>query len=200
MKLFLRLFCLFLLIGFTSFAQDKYTLSGFVVEDNSLEKLPGAIIKIDQPETYITTNEYGFYSFTLAPGTYKITVAYPGSIDSSYSINLSQDSRMDLAIRTKNVLEEVEVKAKTNEVAQVRMGTHNMDIEKIKDVPSLLGEKDVFKVLKLLPGVQKGQEGSSGFNVRGGGTDQNLIILDDAVVYNASHLFGFFSTFNGDAL
>ena len=182
-------------------AQNKQTLSGFVKETNSQETLPGAIIKVKGTETFVTTNEYGFYSLSLPPGSYELEVYFPGYVsDKKFSLSMNGDQKMDLDIAPQNTLEEVTVSAQSGQVANLRMGTHQLDIDQIKNVPALLGEKDVFKVIKLLPGVQKGQEGSSGFNVRGGGVDQNLIILDDAVVYNASHLFGFFSVFNGDAL
>lgn len=194
------------IIGLSSFAPDagaqsKITLSGFVKEKNSQETLPGAIIKVKGTETFVNTNEYGFYSLSLPPGDYELQVYFPGYIeDKAFKVNLNADQKYDFSIIPENTLDEVLVTAQAGNVESIRMGSHQLGIEQIKNTPALLGEKDVFKVIKLLPGVQKGQEGSSGFNVRGGGTDQNLIILDDAVVYNASHLFGFFSVFNGDAL
>ncbi|RQO31862.1 TonB-dependent receptor [Taibaiella sp. KBW10] len=182
-------------------AQNKLTLSGFVKEKNSQETLPGAIVTVKGSETFVNTNEYGFYSLSLPPGNYELQVYFPGYInDKTFSLNLKADQKLDFSIAPQNTLEEVLVTGQSGNVESIRMGSHQLGIEQIKNTPALLGEKDVFKVIKLLPGVQKGQEGSSGFNVRGGGTDQNLIILDDAVVYNASHLFGFFSVFNGDAL
>ncbi|MNU19094.1 TonB-dependent Receptor Plug Domain protein [compost metagenome] len=182
-------------------AQAKLTLSGFVKESNSQETLPGAIIKVKGTELFVTTNEYGFYSLSLPQGSYELEVYFPGYVSNkTFTVNMNSSQKLDMDIAPQNTLEEVTVTAQSGQVANLRMGTHQLDIDQIKNVPALLGEKDVFKVIKLLPGVQKGQEGSSGFNVRGGGVDQNLIILDDAVVYNASHLFGFFSVFNGDAL
>ncbi|WP_222165333.1 TonB-dependent receptor [Edaphocola aurantiacus] len=184
-----------------AFAQAKLTLSGFVKESNSQETLPGAVIKVKGSETFVTTNEYGFYSLSLPQGSYELEVYFPGYVSNkTFTIDLNSSQKLDMDIAPQNTLEEVTVTAQSGQVANLRMGTHQLEIDQIKNVPALLGEKDVFKVIKLLPGVQKGQEGSSGFNVRGGGVDQNLIILDDAVVYNASHLFGFFSVFNGDAL
>jgi hypothetical protein len=182
-------------------AQAKLTLSGFVKESNSQETLPGAVIKVKGTETFVTTNEYGFYSLSLPQGSYELEVYFPGYVSNkTFTIDLNRSQKLDMDIAPQSTLEEVTVTAQSGQVANLRMGTHQLEIDQIKNVPALLGEKDVFKVIKLLPGVQKGQEGSSGFNVRGGGVDQNLIILDDAVVYNASHLFGFFSVFNGDAL
>lgn len=183
------------------FAQSRLTLSGFVKESSSQETLPGAVIKVKGTETFVTTNEYGFYSLSLPQGSYELEVYFPGYVSNkAFTVNLNNNQKLDMDIAPQNTLEEVTVTAQSSQVANLRMGTHQLEIDQIKNVPALLGEKDVFKVIKLLPGVQKGQEGSSGFNVRGGGVDQNLIILDDAVVYNASHLFGFFSVFNGDAL
>lgn len=178
----------------------QVTLSGFVKESTSLENLPGAIIKVAGSDKFVVSNDFGYYSISLPQGNYTFDIHFPGYESLSYTFSLQQTTSYDFMIGTKDELEGAEIVSSTRKADEVRMGTHQLKISDIKAVPTLLGEKDVFKVIKLLPGVQKGQEGSSGFNVRGGGTDQNLIILDDAVVYNASHLFGFFSTFNGDAL
>lgn len=183
-----------------SHAQNKLTISGFVLEAGSKESLPGAIVQVKDAEIFAATNEQGYYSLSLKPGTYVIQLYYPGYTDTSLNIDLQENKTIDLAINPRNSLEAVVVTAKTGNAQEVRGSTHQLSSEQVKNIPALLGEKDVFKVIKLLPGVQKGQEGSSGFNVRGGNTDQNLIILDDAVVYNASHLFGFISIFNGDAI
>lgn len=183
-----------------SHAQNKLTISGFVLEAGSKESLPGAIVQVKDAEIFAATNEQGYYSLSLKPGTYVIQLYYPGYNDTSFNIDLQENKTIDLAINPRNSLEAVVVTAKTGNAQEVRGSTHQLSSEQVKNIPALLGEKDVFKVIKLLPGVQKGQEGSSGFNVRGGNTDQNLIILDDAVVYNASHLFGFISIFNGDAI
>lgn len=191
---------LFLLAWIPALAQQRFTLSGFVIEHESGEKLSGALISVNSANIITHANEYGFYSLSLPLGEYTIRVAFPGSGDTIYQVSLNQDLSMNLALSPSYQIEEVKVVASAKSAAQTNMGTYQIDVAQIKNVPSLLGEKDVLKFIKLLPGVQKGQEGSSGFNVRGGGTDQNLIILDDAVVYNASHLFGFFSTFNGEAL
>lgn len=176
------------------------TLSGFVKEHHSQEHIPGAVIRIRDSEKFVAANEYGFYSITLPDGTYTFDIFAPGYESLGYTVSLGKDTEYTFELFTKEMLEGVEITASKSKARDTRMSIHQIDIQDIRSVPALLGEKDVFKVIKLLPGVQKGQEGSSGFNVRGGGTDQNLIILDDAVVYNASHLFGFFSTFNGDAL
>ncbi len=191
--------CLVPVISSVSVAA-QVTLSGFVKESTSLEHLPGAIIKVANADKFVVSNEYGYYSISLPEGSYTFDVHFPGYESMAYTIQLTRSGTYDFMIGHKEELEGAEIVGSTRKADEIRMGTHQLKISDIKAVPTLLGEKDVFKVIKLLPGVQKGQEGSSGFNVRGGGTDQNLIILDDAVVYNASHLFGFFSTFNGDAL
>lgn len=181
----------------------KYTISGYIREEGSGELLTGVNVYVPMQKTGTVSNTYGFYSLTL-PGIDSLTVIYSfvgyGSV--AKKVSLHNDLESNVSLKSGTTLQEVvinaEALAKISE--NVQMSTISVPIAQIKDVPSLLGEKDVFKVLQLMPGVQKGMEGSSGLYVRGGGPDQNLIILDDAIVYNASHLFGFFSLFNGDAL
>lgn len=194
------LILLFSLSFFSVLAQNKYTLNGYIKEKSSLETLPGANIVLNGKQ--IQSNNYGYYSLTTNAGNYSIKVSVAGYQTLDTLINLNQNVNLDLYLKSNNILNEVVVKtsAKANLSEQINMSTIDIPIQQIKDIPALLGEKDVFKVIKLLPGIQKGTEGSSGFYVRGGSPDQNLIILDDAVVYNANHLFGFFSVFNGDAL
>lgn len=185
------------------FAQEKkVTLSGFVREKGSLETLPGVSVFLPDLKKGMAANNYGFYAFTISPGTYTIEVSFVGYKKQSLQVILNEDVKLDIELENDGQLDEVVVVASEQKKISenTRMSTIDIPINQIKDIPALLGEKDVFKVIKLLPGVQKGVEGSSGFYVRGGGADQNLIILDDAVVYNANHLFGFFSIFNGDAL
>jgi outer membrane cobalamin receptor len=138
----------------------------------------------------------------LSKGEYNFRVSVAGYKLIDTLINLNKNSSLDFKLNSQNQLNEVIVTSasKQNIAEQIVMSTIEIPIQQIKEIPAILGEKDVFKVIKLLPGIQKGTEGSSGFYVRGGSPDQNLIILDDAVVYNANHLFGFFSLFNGDAL
>jgi hypothetical protein len=183
--------------------QVKYTISGYVTEKGSKESLPGVSIYQANTNIATTSNAYGFYSITLPAGdSVKLVFAFVGYANQVHIVNLNRNISLNSQLSGANELEEVEiVAAKTEAVSQdVQMSKIDIPIEKVKDIPALLGEKDVLKVLQLMPGVQKGSEGSSGFYVRGGGPDQNLIILDDATVYNAFHLFGFFSLFNGDAL
>ncbi len=191
------------LIVFFAGAQAKYTVSGYVTEKGSLENLPGVTIYQANSKNATTSNIYGFYSITLPEGdSVVINFAFVGFATQTHVFKLNKNQSFNVQLQGQNDLQEVEVLAKkTERVSEdVQMSKIDIPIEKVKDIPALLGEKDVMKVLQLMPGVQKGSEGSSGFYVRGGGPDQNLIILDEATVYNAFHLFGFFSLFNGDAL
>ena len=184
-------------------AIERYTISGFVREAVSGESLIGVNIYLPAGKTGTVTNTYGFYSITLPPSDSVVLVfSYVGFASQTIQLVLDKDIELNAELKPSVLLDEVMVSAERREsqIESVRMSTIELQATQIKSVPSLLGEKDVLKVLQLMPGVQKGSEGSSGIYVRGGGPDQNLIILDDAIVYNASHLFGFFSLFNGDAL
>ncbi|MBC7381780.1 MAG: TonB-dependent receptor [Bacteroidia bacterium] len=184
-------------------AQKKFTISGYVKEAGSAETLMGASIAIPAVRAGTISNNYGFYSITLNEGIYEFVVTYVGYKPKAFSVTLDKSIELDLILDPANALSEVVITGskKMQRLAdETRMSVIEIPIEQIKDIPALLGEKDVLKVIQLLPGVQKGSEGSAGIYVRGGGPDQNLIILDDAIVYNAYHLFGFFSLFNGDAL
>ncbi|PLW92644.1 MAG: TonB-dependent receptor [Marinilabiliales bacterium] len=192
-----------LLTSFTVFSQEKFTVSGRVFEEGSGESLIGVHIYIPGTTIGTVSNSYGFYSITLKSDTaVKLKYSYVGFQDKEKVFEPGKDAEYDVFLPQTIELDEVVISADKPElISQVpTMSTVEIPVEQIKAIPALLGEKDVFKALQLLPGVQKGQEGSSGFYVRGGGPDQNLIILDDATVYNANHLFGFFSLFNGDAL
>ncbi len=183
-------------------AQNKYTLSGYVREKGSRELLPGVNVYFPQQKTGTTTNNYGFYSITLPSGAYELQYSYVGYSVEIRQIELTTDIVMDIDLLSNITLKEVVVTGELLERAteSPQMSMVSIPVSQVKNIPALLGEKDVFKALQLMPGVQKGSEGNSGLYVRGGGPDQNLIILDDAPVYNAYHLFGFFSVFNGDAL
>ncbi len=188
----------------TCFSQtnSKYTISGYITEKGSKENLPGVNIYLPKLKQGATTNTYGFYSITLPADTVELVVSYTGYQAQAMKFYLGGNTAIDVSLENSALLKEVVVTDTKNEhlSEQVQMSKIDLPVEQIKNLPALLGEKDVMKAIQLLPGVQKGSEGSSGIYVRGGGPDQNLIILDDAVVYNASHLFGFFSLFNGDAL
>ena len=196
------IFILLLLVALPLQAQ-KYTISGYVKEQSSGELLPGATVYLPQEQVGVSTNVYGFYSITLEKGEYLITFSFIGLATQVDTIKLDQNLSYNVELITQEeVLEEVVVTAEEieRESEDVQMSQITLNPKEVDDLPTILGEKDVLKVLQLYPGVQSGNESLSGIYVRGGGNDQNLFILDDAVVYNANHLFGFFSVFNGDAL
>lgn len=202
MKHYFTIVCLCMLFSVAQ-AQTKYTISGFVREKGSSEQLIGVNVYLPGTTIGTTTNTYGFYSITLpASDTLTLVFSYVGYLPEIKKLKLAQQTELNIDLQSEAVLQEVEVIAKRQEkISETpQMSTIDVPVAQIKTIPALLGEKDVLKVLQLMPGVQKGSEGNSGIYVRGGGPDQNLIILDDAVVYNAYHLFGFFSLFNGDAL
>lgn len=181
----------------------KVTLNGYVKDKDNGEELIGVMIFVKELKTGTTTNVYGFYSLSLTPGKYTIQYSYIGFEIFESEVDLTKNTALnvELSIKKKN-LDEVIIKAeRTNEnVTSNRMSTITMKMETIKKIPALMGEVDIIKAIQLLPGVQSSGEGGSGFNVRGGSMDQNLILLDEATVYNASHLMGFFSVFNNDAV
>ncbi|QKX06012.1 TonB-dependent receptor [Aquimarina sp. TRL1] len=182
---------------------EKYTISGYVKESGSGELLPGVSIYITALKKGVVTNDFGFYSLTLPLGTYDVNYSYIGFKTVTTTISLTQNIQKDIDLTIEsNLLDEVIIDSRKNEriSSKVQMSTLSLPVEQIQDIPALLGEKDVLKVFQLMPGVSAGSEGSSGLYVRGGGPDQNLFILDDATVYNANHLFGFLSVFNGDAI
>lgn len=192
----------FILPGFGQ-TISNYTISGYVREKVSRESLIGVNIYLSDHKTGTTTNTYGFYSITLpAADSVELIVSYVGFTPEIVKIKLNKNIELNIDLKPSVFLDEVTVSSTRIEKQSqsVKMSTINLQVAQIKNIPSLLGEKDVLKVLQFMPGVQTGSEGSSGLYVRGGGPDQNLIILDDAIVYNANHLFGFFSLFNGDAL
>ena len=201
-KIILLSLLLFVLQERPLYAQQKYSVSGYVREKASRELLPGVNIYIPEIRSGTVTNNYGFYSVTLPAGKYLISYSYVGYKHETREVNLNSNLMIDVELDPSLNLSEVIITAeKAERVSESnRISMITLPVQQIRDIPALLGEKDVFKALQLMPGVQKGSEGSSGLYVRGGGPDQNLIILDDAPVYNASHLFGFFSIFNGDAL
>ncbi|WP_420153711.1 TonB-dependent receptor [Siphonobacter sp.] len=183
---------------------SRVTLSGYVREQGSGELLPGVSIRVTERQTGTTTNAYGFYSLTLPPSdSLHVIISSVGFQTETRTLVFRKSTELNLTLRAENrQLQEVVVSAEqvAKESQHVQMSTVSVPIQQMKAVPALLGEKDMLKVLQLLPGVQKGSEGNSGLYIRGGGPDQNLIMLDDAPVYNSFHLFGFFSLFNGDAL
>lgn len=183
-------------------AQQKITISGQVREKGSGESLIGVNVYVPSMQTGTVTNTYGFYSLTLTTDSAEVVFSYVGYEPIRHTIKPGMNPKIDVELSQSIVLNEVVISAEKPEKVSdlAEMSTISVPVIQIKTLPTLLGEKDVMKILQLMPGVQKGTEGSSGIYVRGGGPDQNLIILDDAPVYNANHLFGFFSLFNGDAL
>ncbi len=202
LKSTLIIFFFFFSINSFSQSSGNYTISGYITENGSKENLPGANIYIPKLKTGVTSNSYGFYSITLPADSLDIIISYVGYQTQFFRLKLFANIQFDVALENNTKLKEVIVSAEKQERIsdETQMSKIDLPVEQIKNLPALLGEKDVLKAIQLLPGVQKGSEGSSGVYVRGGGPDQNLIILDGATVYNASHLFGFFSLFNGDAL
>ncbi len=182
---------------------SKHTISGKVTDKSNGEGLIGAAVFIKELNTGTSTNSYGFYSITLPVGQYSLIFSYIGYHNSITSIQLHQDIKLNIEMEQKHeTLKEVEVTSERldKNVVKPEMSTFKMDIKTIQKIPALFGEVDIIKAIQMLPGVQSVSEGSSGFSVRGGAPDQNLILLDDAPVYNASHLLGFFSVFNNDAI
>lgn len=202
MYLNLIIICLSLSLGCFSQEAKRFTLSGYIKEKGSQETLPGASIYAATLKEGTTSNNYGFYSITLPTDSVDLVFSYIGYKPRVYRVMLSAHLKLDIILENISDLGEVIVSAQASERISddIQMSKIDLPVEQIKELPALLGEKDVLKAIQLLPGVQKGSEGSSGIYVRGGGPDQNLILLDNATVYNASHLFGFFSLFNGDAL
>lgn len=191
------------LISLSTFAQ-KTTLSGYVREQGSKESLSNVSVMIPALKVGTQTNNYGFFSLTIpSSAEVEITFSSLGYQVQKRTLKATENQQFEVEISVKSTdLKEVVVSSERQERVSEseQMSTVSLSVNQIKDIPAILGEKDVMKALQLMPGVQKGREGTSGLYVRGGGPDQNLLILDDAVVYNANHLFGFFSTFNGDAL
>ncbi|MEP3371180.1 MAG: TonB-dependent receptor [Maribacter dokdonensis] len=197
------LIILFLSLPHTIQGQQKYTLSGTISEVSSNETLIGVTVAIPELKTGVTTNEYGFYSITLPEGTYTVLISYLGFEDITQQITLTENRRKDFLLSEEaEQLEEVVVTENVEkmDIRKPQMSVNTLSVGTIKKIPVILGEADVIKSILLLPGVTNAGEGASGFNVRGGAADQNLILLDEAIIFNSSHLFGFFSVFNPDAI
>lgn len=191
------------LFAFTELgAQSEYTLSGYVSDGRSGETMIGAKVYVPALKKGVFTNNYGFYSISLPEGTWEVEFRVSGIETKKKTVTLSADVRLDIELGTElQDLEEVVVKGKAEDnVKSTNIGTLELDIDEIKTLPAFMGEVDIIKTIQLLPGVSSAAEGGQGFYVRGGGPDQNLVLVDEAVVYNASHLFGFFSVFNADAV
>jgi len=182
---------------------QNYTISGYIKDKSNGESAIGANVYVKEGMKGVSTNVYGFFSLTLPQGKYTFVCSYLGYISYTDTINLTQNISKTVSLEPESRnLNEVEVIAEKQDenIQNTQMGTIQMDINQIKKLPAFMGEVDILKSIQLIPGVKSAGDGNSGFYVRGGGPDQNLILLDEATVYNAAHLLGFFSIFNGDAL
>ncbi|WP_229212852.1 TonB-dependent receptor [Dyadobacter soli] len=194
---------LLLLFGGALMAQSRYTVSGTVKQKSSGETLIGVTVVVaGQPTMGVITNEYGFYSISLPKGSYSLRFSYVGYQQQTMPVNLDANVKVNIELSDDISLQEVVVTSKKDDdnLTQAVMGTETLNMKTASKIPVVFGEKDLVKTIQLMPGVKSNGEGSNGFSVRGGATDQNLILLDEAPVYNASHLLGIFSTFNSDAI
>jgi len=186
-----------------SHAQNNYTFSGYVKDASSGEELIGATIYINEIKSGTITNPYGFFSVSLPAGDYNLRISFVGYKTQEIVINLDKNFSTDFELTDDgNILDEVTISSQRNDenVSRVDMSVTQLDIKAITKIPALMGEVDVLRSIQMLPGVQNSGEGSIGFYVRGGAADQNLVLLDEATVYNASHFGGLFSVFNQDAV
>ncbi|MCB0736012.1 MAG: TonB-dependent receptor [Bacteroidetes bacterium] len=192
----------FLLLAVTNLWGQKFTLSGYITDQKSGENLIGATIYVDEIAGGTSANAYGYYSLTMPKGKYLIQFSYVGYDKKTLEVNLNENQELNVELKSITDLQGVVISAETSEKIQdkTQMSTVKVSMDKVNSLPALMGEKDLIKTIQLLPGVQSGTEGASGLYVRGGGPDQNLILIDGVPVYNASHLFGFFSVFNADAI
>lgn len=204
MKRFYTLaFFLSLLFSFSLSAQSSFTISGFVSDSTSGEMLIGATVMAKGTSKGTVANVYGFYSLSLAPGDYTIRCSYVGYREKEIAVSLTQDVKIDIKLSSSSMMsKEVVIKADRNQeqVQSTQTSAISIPVDKVRTIPTIGGETDIIKVVQLMPGVKRGGEGQNGMFVRGGSGDDNLILLDEATVYNVSHLFGFFSVFNNDAL
>ena len=186
-----------------AFGQEKFVLNGNMKDQSTGEAIIRAVIRIQElPSLGVLSNEYGFYAIALPKGKYTLIVSQLGYEIYKEQVTLEGNLSLNIFLKSANTLKEVVVESgkKNDNLLKPQMGTETLDIKNVSKLPVIFGEKDILKTLQLLPGVKSAGEGNSGFYVRGGSSDQNLILLDEAPVYNASHLLGFFSTFNSDAI
>ena len=185
-------------------AQDKVTLSGYVKDASNGEELIGVTVYVQELQSGVVTNAYGFYSLTLPPGEYTISYSYVGYETKSQTVNLTTNQTLNIPLRDAvTQMKEVVVSAESEpdrNVQRIEMSRNNIDIGLVQKTPALFGEPDILKTVQMMPGVISAGEGTSSFFVRGGGADQNLILIDEASIYDPSHFFGLFSVFNADAI
>lgn len=199
-----NLFMLCFLILGVSIAQENYTISGTIKDASNGETIFGATVFLEGTNLGEMTNEYGFFSVSAPAGTYKVIISFLGYADIIKEVVLDQDTKLDIELsEASEQLDEVVVESTSSERANIRspqMSVTKVQASTIKKIPVVLGEVDLVKSIQLLPGITNGGEGTTGFNVRGGAVDQNLVLLDEAIIYNTAHLLGFFSVFNADAI
>ncbi|PJJ83563.1 TonB-dependent receptor [Mucilaginibacter auburnensis] len=197
-----------LLVSFRSvnaFAQKNFVVSGTIKDSATGETLIGATVRlVELKQSGGVTNSYGFYSLTAPQGNYTLAVSFVGYNTITQPVQLTANMQANISLTANNTLTEVSINARSgheaDNIESPQMGLMRLDVKQLDNIPVIFGEKDVLKTIQLLPGIKSTGDGNTGFYVRGGGSDQNLILLDEAIVYNASHLFGFFSTFNTDAI
>ncbi len=203
MQKLILIFPILLIFSLSVYGQKTNTLNGYIKDAETGEELIGAAVYFDELKTGAITNSYGFFSISLPESVYKVKISYMGYETQFLEVNLSQNVRKDIQLNPRDeTLEEVNVFAEREDenISSNDMSVNKLEMKTIVKIPALLGEVDVLRTIQMLPGVQTSGEGSVGFYVRGGGVDQNLILLDEASVYNASHLGGIFSVFNPDAI
>lgn len=194
---------LLIVVSLFAQAQEKYTISGTITDGSNGETMIGTNVFLEPIMKGTTTNVYGYYSLTVPEGQYTLKVSFLGYETFAQEIDLKADYELNMEMKESSFSKEEVVvtgEKKDENTKSSKMSTVEIPIQQVKELPALMGEVDIIKVIQLLPGVQSGSEGNAGLYVRGGGPDQNLILLDEAVVYNASHLFGFLSVFNADAI
>lgn len=193
----------FLCFSFVFVHAQDYVVHGYVADANSGEKLIGSTLQLSDGSISVTTNTYGYFSLSVPIGEVSILVSHVGYALHTLHLSISADKQINIELNKKEkILEEIVISGSREEsiLQSPQMGKTKLQMEELKNIPVIFGERDVLKTIQLLPGVTSGGEGSTDFYVRGGGGDQNLILLDEATVYNSSHLLGFFSTFNSDAI
>ncbi|KAB1153163.1 TonB-dependent receptor [Tenacibaculum aiptasiae] len=198
------IFCVIFFTSFLSFAQEKITISGTLKSETNGETLTGATVLLKGTNLGVSANEYGFYSLTVPKGNYTLIISYLGFTTVEKEVSLNSNLKLNFELQEDtSQLDEVVINSeglkKTN-IRTPQMSVTKLSTKTIKQIPAVMGEVDIIKSIQLLPGVTNSGEGASGFNVRGGAEDQNLVLLDEAIIYNSSHLFGFFSVFNSDAI
>ncbi|UZR93543.1 TonB-dependent receptor [Chondrinema litorale] len=193
----------FLFISFYAFSQQSYTISGYVKDAKTGEELLGVTVYVEEIKNGVVSNPYGFYSLTLKEGEYNITLSFIGYEPLKKQITLNENLSLNLKLTESSTeLEEVvvEAEAEDHNVQDLSIGKSEINIVQVKNLPALFGEPDIIKTVQMQPGVLTAGEGTSAFFVRGGSADQNMILLDEAPVYDPSHFFGLFSVFNADVI